>query len=482
MVNEGTKFQIFSHRFLQGLTILFFIITFYNVFTFVRNNYGFNGTIMYDLALISLFLLLVPLIVNHVLKNKTLFIVFLVLIAFVTRLVWVLNVNTPIISDFSVMYQGAIDASKGNFQFTDTPYFITWVYQLGFTMYQAVIIKLFGEGPFILKLLNIIYSVGTTVLVYKISAKIFNETTGRIAGIIYAAFIPSIVMSSVLTNQHLATFLFYLGFYLLILNEESKRPLWIYSAVLIALGDIIRPLGSLILLAIGIYLFLTQFLGADKQRKLNTIKKVAGILVTYFLIHFFISQLFIAMDITKYPLSNRDPQWKFVLGFNHESGGWYSNEDAEFVGQYPVGDEREKAETELINERIADKQKLLKLFWAKLGSMWSGFDGALEWSLGHAERIPIINNLFKLERLMYLVMIFFGIISLVKIMINKFSRKELALVFLLILGYVAVHLLIEIQTRYRYFIMPCFIILQSYGIFILFELIKGSLKKVIKKA
>jgi 4-amino-4-deoxy-L-arabinose transferase-like glycosyltransferase len=479
--DDSTKFQMLSIRFLQVLCLLFFIITFYNVVIFFRLNYGINLTIVFELMALFFIFLLISFFANQRLNNIQ-FLVFLFIIAFVSRFIWILNVNTPIISDFSVMYQGAIDAAKGNFEFGKTIYFTTWVYQLGFTMYQAVIIKFFGEGPFILKLLNILYSTGTTILVYKIAVTVFNEVCGRVAGIIYAIFIPSIVMTSVLTNQQLATFLFYLGFYLLMLDDKSKRNLWIYSGIFIALGDIIRPLGSLILLAIGIFLFLTQFLGGDRGRKFSSIKKFTGIVVTYFLIHVVISQLFISMDITEYPLSNRDPQWKFVLGFNHDSGGWYSNEDAEYVGQFPVGNEREKAETKLIKERIEDKQRLLKLLWIKLGSMWSGFDGAMDWSLGHAERTNMINNLFKFERIMYLIMIFFGIISFVKLIKDGFTRKVLVLFFLLILGYVAIHLFIEIQTRYRYFIIPSFVIIQSYGVVTLYNLIQTNFRQIIKKA
>lgn len=48
------------------------------------------------------------------------------------------------------MYNSAIQATKGDFSFAQDDYYTSWVYQLGFTMYQAFIIKLFGEGPFLL--------------------------------------------------------------------------------------------------------------------------------------------------------------------------------------------------------------------------------------------------------------------------------------------------------------------------------------------
>ena len=278
---EGIKLQFISSRVLQILSMFFFIITFWNGISFFIQTYRINLKYILAFFAILLILIIIAFLVNRYLTNKQ-FVVFLFLIAFSVRFVWILNVNTPIISDFSMMYQSAVDAAKGNFSFGENNYFSNWVYQLGFTMYQALIIKIFGEGTFVLKLLNVLFSVGTTILVYKIATKIFNEESGRIAGIIYAIYIPSIVMSSVLTNQHLATFLFYLGFYVLINHDHSKKFIGVYVGILLSLGDIIRPLGSFILLAVGLFLFITQVLGRERKQKIMSIKKFISIIVTYF--------------------------------------------------------------------------------------------------------------------------------------------------------------------------------------------------------
>ncbi len=79
--------------------------------------------------------------------------------------------------------------------------------------------------------------------VYKITSHIFNEWSGRIAGLIYALYMQ-VLLSSVLTNQHLAVFLFYLGFYLLVTKGLSHKYMWIFIGISLSLGDIMRPLGS----------------------------------------------------------------------------------------------------------------------------------------------------------------------------------------------------------------------------------------------
>lgn len=466
----GSKLQILSSKVLQILCMLFFIITFWNGIFFFKQTYGINLTYMLTLFAILFMLIIISFLVNRYLTSNQFFVI-LFFIAFCVRFVWILNVNTPIVSDFLMMYQSAIDAAKGDFSFSENSYFSNWVYQLGFTMYEALMIKIFGEGTFVLKLLNVLFSAGTTVVVYKIAAKLFNDVCGRIAGSIYAIYIPSIVMSSVLTNQHLATFLFYLGFYVLINNHYSKKFIWAYVGILLSLGDIIRPLGSFILVAVGLFLFITQFLGQEKKQKISSIKNFIGIIVTFFLVHFIISQLFILMEVTKYPLENRDPLWKFVVGLNHETTGGYSAKDLEYVWKFPIGSERKVAEMQLIKERLADKQKLMVLFNDKFKSMWAGKDSSIYWSLGHIDQKQLINNIYIWERLIYICLMFFGIISLMKLVKDR-SNASLLFV-LLILGYVAVHFMIEIQTRYRYFIIPSFVIIQSYGVYSLFVYLNG---------
>ncbi|MEK1828686.1 hypothetical protein AAAC51_05415 [Priestia megaterium] len=66
-----------------------------------------------------------------------------------------LSVQTPVKSDFLVMLDAARNIAKGNYEFNQSVYFTTWVYQLGFSFYESVIIRCFGDNIFILKLLNI---------------------------------------------------------------------------------------------------------------------------------------------------------------------------------------------------------------------------------------------------------------------------------------------------------------------------------------
>ncbi|AKO94746.1 ArnT family glycosyltransferase [Priestia filamentosa] len=394
------------------------------------------------------------------LSQKT-FLIVMLSVAFLLRFIWILVVDTPIQSDFNVLYTAAVDASKGDFSFSQTPYFLSWVYQIGFTMYQALVLSIFDGGAFVLKLLNVIYGVGTVFLVYKIGTHVFNEAAGRVAGVFYSLYLPSIFMTSVLTNQYIAIILFYAGFYLLVKNGVDHKSSWFFIGILLSLGDIMRPLGAFILVALFCYMFL-QFISSKKDRKKTVAKKFIGIVAVFYLLHYGVSFAFMTADVTDYPLSNRNPMWKFVLGFNHETVGQYSTEDSNFMTQYTLGKERTEAEKELIKERLEDKDAVVDLMWNKSEKMWGDLDASIKWSVGYQGQSFIHNIFYVGERIMYMTIAIGSILGLLYSLIRK-SNMNQSLFLLLIIGYICIHFLIEIQTRYRFFIIPSFIIIGSYG-------------------
>ncbi|MDC2866772.1 glycosyltransferase family 39 protein [Bacillus sp. BP-3] len=462
---QWNRFNSFLAKCFVILCLFIFSFSIWNSYLTVKETLFVRTLISAPSIIIIMILLILLTYLCNTYFSKTTFIILLTLCAFITRFIWILKIPTPIESDFALMYKGAVQAAQGDYSFSSSPYYTTWVYQLGFTMYQAFVIKLFGNHIFILKLLNVLYCTGTTLCVYSITSEIFNEWTGRIAGLLYAFFIPSIMMSSVLTNEHLATFLFYLGFYLLV--RLYSKYTWIFVGITLAFGDIIRPLGSFVLLAVIIYLLLHEFLGKDKKTMFTTTKKLIGILVTFFAVHYIVSSIFIATGVTKYPLSNRDPLWKFVLGLNSETTGTYSASDAEQIMSLEIGEERKAIEMKLIKERIADKEKLFTLFGDKFSSMWGDTDSAGYWSLNQLNKKELIDTSMKYEKYVYMATMLFGVIGSLSLLFTKQKNLQYTLFLLLIIGYIAVHFLIEIQTRYRYFIIPSFFIIQSYGIYVI---------------
>lgn len=145
-------------------------------------------------------------------------------ISIVVRLSTVLFVDVPIIGDMKVMYESAKQITLGNN--------IENVMQLPFIIYESVIIRIFGDTVFVLQLFNILFCTGTAFFTYRIAAMIFGEECGRIASIFYALYIPNIFMSSLLTPESLAIFLFYFACYILLYKVRSSLYVGVFSSVI----------------------------------------------------------------------------------------------------------------------------------------------------------------------------------------------------------------------------------------------------------
>ena len=119
------------------------------------------------------------------------------------------------VQDFKTMYDAACQLARGSREYLQTDYFYNWAYQTGFVAYEALVVRLFGEGLLPLQVLNAVWMAGTGCLVYGIARRFLPETGAMAASLLYALYPGPYFLAAVLTNQHIAVFFFYLGFWLL---------------------------------------------------------------------------------------------------------------------------------------------------------------------------------------------------------------------------------------------------------------------------
>ena len=453
MQNLSEKIVLyFSLAIFSAITLLNYIgiISFQNLIKF--NN-------LYEviiLIIISMVLVLSATFLYKVKCNK-LFPVYLFLFAFIIRLIWILSIDTQPISDFKIMYDGAMDIVNGNKDaLLNNYYFNTWVYQLGYTMFLAILLKIFSGSLLALKIVNTIIICLIPVIIYLIINKLTLEKYARISSILYSIYISSIINSSVLTNQNLATLLFYLALYILIINIKHK---WILVGITLGLGNIIRPEAPIILIAIFLFLIFRDF--TDFRIIKKNILSFIGILFTFIIITKGASFLILKSGYTEYHLSNRDPLWKITCGLNPDTKGTYSHDDLVFLSQF---EDRNEGHKTLITTRLDNPVSLLVTMASKTVPMWASNDTSISFAFSdNIDNTNLYNALLKLEKIQYIIIITFALLGVIN-MIREKSKFNYSFLFLIILiGYFLAHLILEVQPRYRYFAIPIFFIMAAYG-------------------
>lgn len=393
----------------------------------------------------------------------------MLMISFIVKLIWIIKVPTQPSSDFLVLHKASLRAANGDFSFMQNNYFLNWPYQLGFVLYQSMIIKFLGHSIMIIKMINIILSLATTYLVFLTGKQLFNEKVGLIGLIIMALYPQYIFFSSVLTNQYIATFCFYLGFYLLI--KYHTWPQYLMSGIFLGLGNIVRPLGPLVLIAVFLFIVFYKNKNSYHKRWLTKIILIIALVGGYQFMTVGTNVIIQTTHISQYGLINRSNTWKFVTGLNYETTGTYSNQDLEVLDRYPIGLKRDAVGKKLIKERLTNKFKIVKLFMKKSLAMWSYRDSALEWSnLKQFVSLNIYQGTLLYQTIFYALMLSMSIVGIIATMIKK--KTEPMLFIIVMIGYFLVHWLIEIQTRYRFFIMPAILLFSAVGIMSMYKWIK----------
>jgi len=388
-------------------------------------------------------------------RNK--FIIILFCFSFLLRLVYVLFVDTPIISDFKVMYDASQELINGTSNYKDMPYFIIWGYQIGHVIYQTILLSIYNSVLF-LKVVNCIISSLTVVFVYLLCNKVSSNKSSKVISILYILFPFPLYMNSVLSNQQLPLLLILIALYLFVSIDYSKfiRKSLIIGCLLglsnILRSEVIVIIGSLFIFS----LFLIKIYGFKK-----IVISFMLIIITYLFVFKGCSYILKVSNISPNGLSNLNPNWKFVIGFNYETSGMYSESDASI---YAYNSDLSKKE---VLNRIKDYKKIPLLFLKKTKILWLNSD--LYWPIGHMD-----NTLFyKISNIINQFYIYLFIVLSIISFKKLFKNKIQLLIFIILFLYFGTYLLIEVMPRYAYNLQVFEAILCSVGLDVIFSLKKN---------
>lgn len=322
----------------------------------------------------------------------------IIALAFGLRWAWLLQARSYPTSDFFSLFTASYTMYKGTNPFT-TPgalpvwmqnYFNTWPYQNGFVIFQAAVMRLLHTSNlFPIQVVNLIMSTASVGVTYLIGSALTRPRTGLVAAFIYATYMPAVMMSSALTNQTVATLSYLLAFWLLLRGQRilddsvsGKLKGWrdyviaywraALAGVFFAFGNAMRPLGLLILLAVGVfYVFYRLLFQHRNWRKVG--HAFAFLLVVcsmYGATMAATNTVITSRGWSPYRLVNRNPLWKLVTGLNSASDGQFSGELGRKVSVLPLGEKRNKVERQMIKDETKDKKVVLDLFVTKFQYFW----------------------------------------------------------------------------------------------------------------
>lgn len=382
-------------------------------------------------------------------RNK--FILCLFLFSFLIRLVIVLFVKTGIVSDFKTMYDASLELLNGTSNYKHSLYFLTWGYQMGHVLYQTFLLNIVNSVIF-LKIINALITSFIPIMIYLISRKMSSERSARIVSIGYSIFLFPLLLNNVLTNQHLPLLLGLVSIYL-ILNIDFNKKIFgksLFIGLLLGVANIIRQEGIVYITALIIY---SVYLIIRRYNVKKIVISISTIIITYLLVFNLTSFILVKTDISQNGLKNMNSTWKFVTGFNLNTNGMYSNDDAEKYSNYKQVDAAKKE----LKNRISNYETLPLLFLKKSKITWINSD--LSWSIDSVNQ-NVYQKLNSINQILIIILDILVLFTLFKISRIK-DNNTFFIVGLICLIYFGVYLLIEVMPRYAYGFQPFLFILSS---------------------
>ena len=430
-----------------------------------------NDIVTFPVEIIVVLLLCIIFVSKHEISN---FGWKIFAISFAIRVLVVLSIKTSPVSDFATMFEAAQQLVNGKFDLSSTTYFKYWAYQTGFVLYEVFILKIWNS-IWALKIMNCVFSAGITWLIYKIARQqCKNEKAAQVVSILYAIFAFSVVHVTVLSNCHSSAFFLILSIYFLI-NKKNEKPILnlFLSAIFLAIGNILRPDGIIVLVSIIIYLL---FLVVENFTWKNVKKQLTHIILFVFLYTAIVNSvagIIKISGINSNGLDNGNPLWKFVLGFNYETSGEYSHDDRLLIKECltDYGGDLEQVERSIVKERIQKPlPQIANLFMEKIKIMWWG-TGGVNWSFSNLDFKcgKIQDILQRLTCSEIWLMMLCVVLGIYKWSVSAKKNKSVLLIPFIFFSAFVVYLFVEVQPRYAYLPQIAIFILSASGIDVLIK-------------
>lgn len=471
------------HLLLSGSTclLLLFFLTITIAYNFLELDkeyvtYYFTSTFI-AMAFFFIFVFFVVSIRMGVVWKENNLALILFSISLISKLIFIYLVQSKPESDFKVLYDAAKSYSHGDiksFNGVSGNYFDVWAYQSIFTLYQSLLLYIYDSID-ILKIVNCFFIAGSSVFVYQISRFFSRDEIAFSIAILYS-FLPEITFySPLLSNQHISIF-FVLGGVYCFLRDKGYLS-YLVSGILLAIGNLMRPEVIIILLAILLYSVLSCIFKSEKLNISKRFYNTALLFIVYFAANICVAQIIKASEVNIYGVDNRNPEWKFMVGLDKENNGAW-NRSHGYILSMQNQQERRNVVLKYLSRTYKSPSDFIALFKAKHRFMWASptpvyftfNDGALERVISLFGNQYYMNDLLNIylsiDKIYYISILLVFTLSVLMYMClmssNYYFPHKLLLIYMICLLNFGVYLIIEVQPRYRYSMIPFVFIGSSF--------------------
>lgn len=319
----------------------------------------------------------------------------------------------------------------------------------GFILIVSFVYLLFGAKLIAIQIVQVVFSVITVWVVYRIAVRFMNERYGLIAAGLMTLY-PSFIYANGLLLTEVSYTLFFSLFLLVLVQgvDSGSKTALIWAGVLLGVSTLIRPTPAVLVVPLIAYFY------AVLPSKKVVVRAIAYVGISSFIVvlPWWIRNYLLLDQIVLFSTSGSNPLLWGVHPY--------------FIGVMDTFSAIYKLKPDEITRNALWAAKAKELFWSQLGQ--AGFIkwfviGKLNffWSMPWVENGEIAHLFEKLRKPLHVLLAAGGWIGLC---IGVVRNHPIRLLAVIIIVYTLMHQIILPLPRYAFPIMPLMILLFTFAV------------------
>jgi len=360
------------------------------------------------------------------------------------------------------------------------PYFLAFIY------------KIAGSSIFWTRLIQSLIGSCSAILVYAIGFKLFSKQIGIMAGFAYTAYGTIIFYETMLLIPVLYIFLLLASFYYLILiKDQTEIRAWIQAGICLGLAAVARPNILLLTPLIMLWIYFGFRKLANSKKLIIPLVYFLGILIPVLSVtvrNYVVTGEVILISsqggVNLYIGNNPDTEGLTMLmpevrldesiSWSQFAGATRSAAESETGTKLTASEESSFWTTKAIDFIIKNPGKFISITFKKLVYFLVGFENSDNADIYYSRNYSSLFSILLWQSPLYFP---FGLIfplAIIGVISQWNRRRELALLFIMIVGYIPTVILFLVTARHRLPVIPFMLLFSSAGAYALFLFYKSK--------
>lgn len=395
-------------------------------------------------------------------------------ICLIVKIVWIYFVRIEPKVDYATFYGYAESLAES--WVAESRYVALFPHIFGYSSFLSIFIKIFGGGYHIAPILNVILTLISGMMLYRIARILLGRKAAVFVYLLWIVCPSQTVYNSLALSDPLYTMLIIA--FILVLTEvnyrtfSEERPIvrkmiivGLVAGVILRAINCCRPIAAILLIAMFIWIFVLRVKElANKNFRKTWLLFLISITFIYVTTGF-LWNWYVTMRLGEEPASV--PGYNIMVGFNPNSLGTWNQEDSDLLFYYSEqpGSTAEWAQQQMLE---AAKERIFSgnidfsyLFREKIKTFLGADDVCVHY---HSSVIPNTQDLSIICNSFYYGVMLMSILGGVRLW--KRSRHTVVVILpLYVIGLTLAQMLVEVAPRYHYSVIPIILLIGQYALY-----------------